>query len=110
LHVVSGQGSQSATGKAEFLIKGASQSSAAEATFSVVVDLISIKQLQSAQSDVRIKMTGSVRASQIASSGYGEANARMVAVIKSGGEALMVPSYVGEESPDEFFDAVEHAA
>lgn len=105
----SGQGGQSVSAKSEFHIKGASQGSVGSAEFYFDAD-VSIKQMQSSKSQGRQKIMASVRSSQISSGSVGAGSGHLFAVIKSGGEALMVPTYAGEETPDVFFESVDRAA
>lgn len=103
------QGGQSVTAKAELIIKGAAQSSGAVAELYVAAD-VSIKQMQAAKSEGRQKITASVRSVQLPSGSIGSGSVEIRAVVKSGGEALMVPTYAGEETPDAFFESVDRAA
>lgn len=103
IEIETGQGGQSVDAILEFKIKGLAQGSAGEADLYVEADVL-VHQPQSARFENRMRMTGSTRSSQMRSGVVAKGSAELVAFVKSGGEPLIIPTYVGEETPDVFFE------
>lgn len=110
--ISSGQGGQSVTAtfylsiRAALLSDGAFELSFAEGSFSVPAE-IEIKQAQSSRLDAKLKVFGGARSAQSMHSVISTFGNELSFVGKSGGEALVTPSYAGEETPDAFFQAID---
>lgn len=109
ISIKSGQGGQSVTAVGEFHIKGSSQESSGSAEFYIEAEIV-VHQPQSARIENKMRMTGSARSSQVAAGVVAKGDVELVAVVKTGGEPLIVPSYIGEETPDPFFEMADRAA